>query len=217
MSEIIPKNTVVLKTKCKNCIHFSLVENGGRTGECLIKPPQWADPNSLGIDGYNHNRVDINFGESCEAFTQKDYIDFFSAEHRWLSNFHSCEIEYEGIIYPTTEHAYQAAKSLDQEVRITISKLKTPAEAMKYGRSFSARPDWFSMSLKIMFDLNYQKFTKYPDLKLQLLATNPYELIERNWWNDTFYGVCNGKGLNHLGKILMSVRDKIFKETYNGI
>ena len=35
------------------------------------------------------------------------------------------------------------------------------------------------------------------------------ELIEGNVWNDTFWGVCNGKGHNHLGKILMKVRDEI--------
>lgn len=215
LEELVDKKfPVILKTKCKNCVHFSLVEGGGRTGVCtMVQLPQWIDTKEL--DDYPP--VDLNYGESCKAFQQKDYIDFFTAEHRWLSNFHECEIEYEGIIYPSTEHAYQAAKTLNQTIRKQISELPTAAKAKNIGRTIEVRKDWFSMSLKVMYDLNYQKFTKYPDLKLQLLATNPYELIERNWWKDTFWGICDGKGLNHLGKILMNVRNQIFKETYDGI
>ena len=35
------------------------------------------------------------------------------------------------------------------------------------------------------------------------------ELIEENWWNDTFWGVCRGVGKNHLGQILMKIRKEI--------
>ena len=43
--------------------------------------------------------------------------------------------------------------------------------------------------------------------------TNNEELIEGNTWNDTYWGVCNGRGQNHLGKILMKVRS-LLKEAY---
>ncbi len=33
------------------------------------------------------------------------------------------------------------------------------------------------------------------------------EIVERNTWNDTFWGVCKGKGENHLGILLMEIRD----------
>ena len=207
---------VVLKTKCKNCIYFELVDGRGRDGACtMLTYPQWVGGDDSEEDEYP--KVDLNFGTSCKAFEQKSYIDFFTAEHRWLSNFHECNIEYNGIIYPTTEHAYQAQKTNDKEIRLKFSQLKTPMEAKKFGSSVVVREDWFSVNLKIMHDLNYQKFTKYPDLKLQLLATRPFDLLERNWWNDTFWGICNGKGLNHLGKILMNIREQIFKETYDNI
>lgn len=36
-------------------------------------------------------------------------------------------------------------------------------------------------------------------------TTDP--IIEVNNWGDTYWGVCNGIGDNHLGKILMKIRD----------
>ena len=51
------------------------------------------------------------------------------------------------------------------------------------------------------------------------MATGDAELVEGNTWNDTYWGVCNGVGHNHLGKILMQVRQELqvkkdFEETY---
>ena len=48
-----------------------------------------------------------------------------------------------------------------------------------------------------------------PILGAQLLATNDHELVEGNVWYDYWWGVYNGKGENHLGKILMSVREEL--------
>ena len=57
-----------------------------------------------------------------------------------------------------------------------------------------------------------QKFTKHKDLKEKLLATGDAYLEETNHWHDTFWGVCKGKGQNHLGKILMEVREELKRE-----
>ena len=45
-----------------------------------------------------------------------------------------------------------------------------------------------------------------------LLDTGGAVLIEGNTWNDTFWGACNGKGLNHLGRILMTLRHDLLQE-----
>ena len=42
-----------------------------------------------------------------------------------------------------------------------------------------------------------------------LLATGDAELIEGNNWGDTYWGKCNGQGLNRLGILLMQIRDYI--------
>ena len=55
------------------------------------------------------------------------------------------------------------------------------------------------------------KFTQNPKLKEQLLSTGDAILIERNTWNDRYWGVDirSGVGKNHLGKILMKIRSEL--------
>ena len=56
-----------------------------------------------------------------------------------------------------------------------------------------------------------QKFF-IPELREKLLATGNEELIEGNWWGDTYWGVCKGKGENNLGKSLMKIRTELQEE-----
>jgi predicted NAD-dependent protein-ADP-ribosyltransferase YbiA (DUF1768 family) len=53
------------------------------------------------------------------------------------------------------------------------------------------------------------KFTQNRILADKLIATGDTELIEGNNWRDYFWGMCNGKGKNNLGKILMKVREEL--------
>lgn len=138
-------------------------------------------------------------------------IDRFSGPHRFLSNFYPCHIRYEGIVYPSTEHAFQAAKTMNDLERRVISKMKSSSEAKRAGRRVSLRSDWDRVRLGIMEELNRQKYA-YSDMKKLLLSTGDEELIEGNTWNDTFWGVCNGKGKNHLGRILMRIREDLKAE-----
>lgn len=144
----------------------------------------------------------------------KNQINEFRGYYRFLSNFYPAIIEYEEIIYPTAEHAYQAAKTFDQEERLYISKLSSPGSAKRYGKKIKLRDDWNKVKLYVMYDICYKKFTDFdnnPDLIIKLLFTHPKELIEGNKWNDTFWGICNGVGQNFLGKILMKIREELIK------
>lgn len=141
-------------------------------------------------------------------------IDSFSRPYRFLSNFWLIP---SGVIllddpkmsYPSTEHAYQAAKTLDLEHRKKVLTL-TSGQAKRFGRDVEMRPDWYKVKVEIMTTLLVQKFgPAYPDtrkLANMLDNTGDVEIIEGNTWGDTFWGVCRGKGENHLGKILMQVR-----------
>jgi ribA/ribD-fused uncharacterized protein len=136
-------------------------------------------------------------------------ITQFQGENRWLSNFWDAEITYEGITYPTVEHAYQANKSTSDMIRKAIAELPYPSNAKKSGKSIVIRDDWEDVKLSIMEDLVRLKF-QIPELAEKLKATSDVELIEGNYWNDTFWGVClkTGTGENNLGKILMRIRDE---------
>ena len=136
-------------------------------------------------------------------------IKGFFGEYRWLSNFCRAEAELNGMLYPTVEHAFQAAKTLSMDERLRVQACKTPNEAKKLGRKVTLRPNWDTLRLTVMERLTYQKFFRHPGLKEKLLATGDAYLEETNTWGDRFWGVCDGKGKNHLGKILMKVREAL--------
>lgn len=137
-------------------------------------------------------------------------IDRFHGEYRFLSNFYPVEVTFGGNVYPSVEHAYQAAKTLDEEDRQKIAKLKTAGEAKRYGRKVKMRPDWDHVKLNIMKELLQQKFDRdeNPDLWKLLSLTGKAKLVEGNDWHDTYWGVCDGIGANHLGRLLMEIRDE---------
>lgn len=136
----------------------------------------------------------------------------FSGDNAFLSNFYPVMVEYEGIRYPTSEHAFQAAKTLSQAERRKIAGLPTPGQAKRAGQRVTLRPDWDEIRVDVMEDILRIKF-RDPDLRRKLLATKNKMLIEGNNWGDTFWGVCNGRGENNLGRLLTKVRRDIKRET----
>jgi len=135
-------------------------------------------------------------------------IDNFDGDFRFLSNFYPAEVVYEGLRYSTSEAAYQAAKTLDEEERVWFTSLP-PNVAKREGRELKLRPDWDEVKDKVMEDIVRDKFSRSKLLTCALLATNDSELVEGNWWGDKYWGVCQGEGMNMLGKILMKVRDEL--------
>lgn len=133
----------------------------------------------------------------------------FQGEYRWLSNFWPCEVWFQGIKFPSVEHAYVAAKSLDPKVHQAIASMSKPGEVKRFGRSIDIRPGWDNVKLEIMYDLVLQKFLEEP-LRSKLLDTGNAYIEETNAWNDTFWGVNHeGIGYNHLGTIIMKVREEL--------
>lgn len=133
----------------------------------------------------------------------------FQGPHRFLSNFFVAELVWDNIVWPTSEHAYQAAKSLDRTVRLRISRLPTAKAAKLAGKTLDLRPDWEEVKYEIMKDIVRAKFTQNPALKQKLLETNDAHIEEGNNHRDRIWGVCppgSGQGLNYLGKILMELR-----------
>jgi len=135
-------------------------------------------------------------------------IDRFRGEHFFLSNFYPVVIWNGGIRYPSSEHAYQAAKTINMAERQRIAKLPKPSMAKRAGRKVAMRPDWDQVKLSVMERIVMLKFS-VPSLAKRLIATHPATLVEGNDWGDRYWGVYNGVGANHLGLILMAVRDKI--------
>ena len=141
-------------------------------------------------------------------------ISRFKDEYEFLHNYFPHPIEYEGILYPTNEHAFQAAKTHDEKLRKQIAACETPGKAKEMGNCISLRSDWEDVKTSVMEELCRLKFAD-AELKAQLLATAGCYLIEGNHWGDTCWGMVNGKGENRLGKILMSLRDELLADRHN--
>ena len=149
--------------------------------------------------------------ESFDAFFGPDFepeIYGFFNDYRFLSNFHLSPLEFGGVAYPSVEHAYQAVKTKDKEKREAIRVAETPAIARKMGQDVVLREDWEEVKVPVMEALLRMKF-KDPELKQKLIDTYPKPLVEDNWWGDEFWGVCKGRGMNMLGKLLMKIRDEM--------
>ena len=143
-----------------------------------------------------------------------DSIKSFRGSNEFLSNMYPCWAWLDGVSYPSVEHAFQAAKTLDLEKRRLFQVCPVKA-AKKEGRLVDLRPDWEKVKLDIMYSLLKSKFSD-AELKQKLLETGDKQLIEGNTWNDTYWGVCKGVGENHLGKLLMQVRSELREEDQKG-
>lgn len=135
-------------------------------------------------------------------------IDCFYGSYAFLSNFYSCMVEYDGLLYRNSEAAFQAAKTMDKKMRKVFTEL-SPSSAKYLGRHIQLRGDWEDVKDNIMYEIVYNKFSNNLDLRNLLHDTGDSELVEGNWWNDKYWGMCNGEGQNKLGKILMRVRDEL--------
>jgi ribA/ribD-fused uncharacterized protein len=142
-------------------------------------------------------------------------ITSFAGEYSFLSNFYPCAITLDSEDYLTVEHAFQAAKTDDPDQRRSIREDASPVTAKHRGKRVTLRPGWDHLRFGIMETLVRQKFTRHSDLREKLLATGDAELIEGNTWRDMTWGAVWNKdkgrwvGKNHLGQILMKVRDEL--------
>lgn len=136
----------------------------------------------------------------------------FIDEYFFLSNFYQAKFSYNNIIYPTAEHCYQAAKATDDDDWADIVGAKYPGYAKIIGRNLkNIRPDWNEVRLTIMYNIVKAKFEQNKDIGTKLIATENKVLVEGNLHGDVFWGVGlgTGYGYNHLGRILMQVREEL--------
>lgn len=132
-------------------------------------------------------------------------INHFTGKNSYLSNYYMIYVNYEGNTYCNAEAAYQAAKLSDQAEKRAFFSMN-PREARRQGRRLTPREGWEEIRDQVMYDVCLAKFHGNPNLMAKLMATGDEELINTDESGDTYWGVCQGKGENKLGKILMKIR-----------
>lgn len=133
-------------------------------------------------------------------------IKGFFGEFRFLSNFHQCPVYFDGKMYPSSENAYMAAKTVDMNKREDFRYIE-PKEAKALGRKIELRTDWELVKKDVMASILFDKFYRNKGIREKLIATGDAYLEETNHWGDMIWG-CNpeGEGQNLLGKMLMDIR-----------
>ena len=126
-----------------------------------------------------------------------DRVPSFRDDLYFLSNMFPCKVQE----FSCVESYFQAMKCPDRADEF-IGLNGYQAKAL--GRRVKLRTDWNDERISVMRGI---LFIKFQGKLLERLKAIEGEIVERNTWNDTFWGVCNGKGENHLGKLLMEVRD----------
>jgi ribA/ribD-fused uncharacterized protein len=142
-------------------------------------------------------------------------IKFYSTKGPYgaFSNFSRYPINVDNVIWPTSEHYFQAQKFAGTEHEDEIRAAKTPSEAARMGRDRNRplRKDWEEVKWQIMFNIVYEKFYQHKDIRELLLSTGDADIIEHTA-NDSYWGDGgDGSGKNQLGEVLMMVRDTLSK------
>lgn len=160
--------------------------------------------------------------EGKEEKKERKQINFYGCGNAYgeFSNFYAAPVKIDGVVWPTTEHYFQAQKFVGQvggqEHMEEIRSAESPAVAKKLGgtRSIKLRADWERVKEEVMSKALYAKFTQHPELATLLLSTGTAVLAEhtRNdrYWGDG--GGClssSGAGKNRLGYLLMELRAQL--------
>lgn len=140
----------------------------------------------------------------------------------WFSNMLPLDspLRHDGIDYFTVENFYQAMKLSDhrRDLRVDVARMDphlSKACFRKWPDVYKIRDDWGLQSkvtfMRTALEFKFAVGTSWHD---KLIATGDQPIIEFNNWGDTFWGwdVRKKAGSNHLGKLLMGIRD-----TYNQV
>lgn len=145
-------------------------------------------------------------------------ISFYRANEKpygAFSNLFRRPVEFEGVVFPTAEHAYQAGKASKQAVRDWILAAPSPALAAMAAHglyTWDVVPHWANIKFDRMRGVLRAKFTQHCDLAELLLSTGSARLVERGRVDNAvnrLWGEVNGKGQNMLGVLLMELRDEL--------
>lgn len=152
--------------------------------------------------------------ENLEKNKEKVLFWNEKGEFACFSNFSIYPLMYDGVLWPTTEHAYQAAKFDDQKTKDEILNAGSPLEAFNIGRDSKniLRKDWYEKRAIVMESIVREKIKQYPEVYEMLIKTGDREIVEASPI-DPFWGWgSDEKGENNMGKIWMKLRSEIMNK-----
>lgn len=137
-------------------------------------------------------------------------INFVESRWQYLSPFSAHEVELDGVVYKTAEHAYQTLRmkpGFQEKVRETTSPLAAWREAQTCkklgGVDESVDKD------ELMENIFRAKLAQHADIKEILFESKDRELL-KVFPTDYYWGTgADGSGENKMGKLWMKLRDEL--------
>lgn len=135
-----------------------------------------------------------------------------------LSNLYRRSISFEGEVFATSEHAYQAGKARKSAVRKWLMEAPSPALLAMAAHGlyyWDVSPGWSKTKFERMRAVLHAKFTQHEDLRALLLSTGEARLVETATVDNEvnrLWGEVNGVGKNMLGVLLMELRENLRNE-----
>ncbi len=134
-------------------------------------------------------------------------INFIETRLHDLSPFSAHEVEIDGVMYKTAEHAYHALRMIP-EVRPKIMNARSPLDAWRIAQQCKSNGRLLPGVDKdaLMERIFQAKLEQHPDVRRVLLATNDRELV-KVFDADYFWGTgADDTGQNRMGKLWMKLR-----------
>jgi hypothetical protein len=174
----------------------------------------------IGVNDFDKLPSDIHPRHICTE-TRGDVTFFFKSDSP-LSNHHHCEISLDDDNYNCVEQGYFHRKAIickDIKARDSIMATRNPASQKYLGDRIEENEQWQTDKLVVMKQMCQAKFDQNDHLKDFLLETRPTYLAEDNP-RDSYFGIGlhrnspraadrNNFKTNHLGVILMKIRDSL--------
>jgi hypothetical protein len=138
-------------------------------------------------------------------------IPFYENSYFVFHNFSAHAIKYNGVVYPTAEHAFHVSKFDDVKIKEEIKNAESPLKAFELGKKYKPfrKTNWDEIKVNVLYEIIKEKVKQHEEVRKALLVTGDEEIIEDNP-NDNFWGSGkDGKGQNNTGKILMKIRQEL--------
>src|ERR1043165_7553398 len=92
-------------------------------------------------------------------------INFYTPKFYVFDNFSAHAIEFRGTLYPTSEHAYQAAKCTDPDDREAVRQARSPAQAKRMAQERAKDPDWDGRKVALMEEILRAKLAQHREAR----------------------------------------------------
>ena len=143
-------------------------------------------------------------------------VFFYEQDFYVLSNFSAFQVQWKGITFATSEHAYHFEKFWGvagpaDQIAEQIVNAPSAHEAFKIAERNKAfrRAFWDEDKFRVMGEILRAKVSQHGYVYKKLLATGDRDLIEASWRDEVWGWGPNRDGQNMLGKLWMEIRAEL--------